>query len=163
MPIKPANRARGQRMEAMFKAWLDREGVPYFYFDQTPLTVPAKLRGLIKRPDFAVGLGAAGTLALDVKALSIVDDHFLISGYEHTRLGMFENYFNIPVWFAIFPPRQAPYCYFFRNVDLNVANTVANDDGLFLRFPVSMAIKVDHTKNYFQPTERPVDPPWGKR
>jgi hypothetical protein len=160
MPITAAKRARGLRAEQIFQQWLDREGVPYFYFDQTPFTVPLNLQGKIKRPDFAVGLGHVGTLAIDVKSYRIIKGHFWVSTDEHHRMLMFERVFNIPVWFAFFPPSYAPYCNFIRNADLHGCQTATNAKGTFLLVPVDSTRTVDHSRTYIQTATEPHEPPW---
>lgn len=146
MAIKPSDRARGFRIEALFQDWLDRDGVPYFYFDQTVFTVPMQLRGLIKRPDFGVGVVNVGMMAFDVKAKRLSDGHFIIDLDEHKRLAMFETCFNVTAWYAIFPPRRAPYCYLFRNRDLSAAVTFFLNGKPCLRFAEEKAIMIDHTR-----------------
>ena len=146
MAIKPSDRARGFRMEDLFQAWLDRDGVPYFFFDQTVFTVPDQLRGLIKRPDFGVGVPNVGMLAFDVKAKGMRDGDFIIDVDEYQRLAMFESCFNMTVWYAAFPPRRAPYCYLFRNRDLATGVTYYLNGKPCLRFAESKALKVDHSK-----------------
>ncbi|MEQ1695246.1 MAG: hypothetical protein ABL901_05325 [Hyphomicrobiaceae bacterium] len=151
MAIKPSDRARGYRMEELFQDWLNRMGAPYFYFDQTTFTVPANLRGLIKRPDFAIGMPSVGTLAFDVKAKTMRDGTFIIDLDEHKRLMMFENCFNMTVWFAVFPPRRAPYCWLFRNRDL-VGERVIRIKGCdCLCFGEENALMVDHSQDDLMP------------
>lgn len=145
MPITPADRARGARMETLFRRWLDRDGVPYVYFDQSPLTVPDQLRGQIKRPDFAVGVPNIGTLAFDVKAKGMRDGDFIIDVDEYRRFAMFETCFNMVVWYAVFPPRRAPFCYLFRNRDLTAGVTFYLGGKPCLRFDEAKALRVDHS------------------
>ena len=76
------------------------------------------MRGEIKRPDFLVGLPTIGTLAFDVKAKSIYDEHILIDAYEHRTFRNFETFFNISVWYVCFPPTEPTTCHLFLNRDL---------------------------------------------
>lgn len=69
--LPPELKAKGEQAEAAFRDWLNRSGVAYMYVEQSPLTVPERLRGRIKRPDYLVGIPHAGILAFDVKAKSI--------------------------------------------------------------------------------------------
>jgi hypothetical protein len=148
--IRPADRARGQRMEQLFQAWLDRDGLPYFYFNQTPLTVPAAFKGRLKRPDFAVGLPGVGTIAFDVKAKRLSQDHFIIDVDEQARLAAFEEAFDMVVWYAIFPPREAPYCFLFRNRDILPVTTYAAGKPVLL-MPCSRALYVDYSREELMP------------
>jgi len=151
MTITPANRARGQRMEHLFQHWLDRDGLPYFYLDQSMLTVPANMRGLIKRPDFAVGIPNIGLLAFDVKAKALLKDHFVVDVDEHRRLATFETCFHMVAWFVIFPPRHAPYAYLFRNRDLAGTTPVTLNGKSCLRYAIDDAIAVNHRDSELMP------------
>lgn len=145
--INPADRARGQRMEALFQTILDRDGLAYFYLNQTPLTVPAGYRGRLKRPDFAVGIPAVGTIAFDVKAKRPVQEHFLIDTEEHARLAAFEEAFNMTVWYAVFPPKMAPICYLFRNRDVLPLTTWAAGKPV-LQMPLARCLVIDHRRDH---------------
>lgn len=111
-------RAQGQAAEDRFRAWLDRCALPHIYVEQSPLTIPAALRGEIKRPDFLVGIPSIGSIAVDVKAKRVYDDTLIIDAYEHRTLLNFETFFNVSVWFACFPPDEAHACYLFLNRSL---------------------------------------------
>lgn len=115
---RQARKEQGDAAEGRFRAWLDRCVLPHMYVEQSPLTVPKGLRGEIKRPDFLVGLPTIGTLAFDVKAKSIYDDHILIDADEHRTFRNFETFFNISVWYVCFPPAEPRVCHLFLNRDL---------------------------------------------
>jgi hypothetical protein len=115
---KIQRRAQGQIAEDRFRAWLDRCTLPHIYVEQSPITMPAPLRGEIKRPDFLVGIPTIGTIAVDVKAKRIYDDAILMDVYEHRTLLNFETFFNISVWFACFPPDEPHTCHLFLNSGL---------------------------------------------
>jgi hypothetical protein len=115
---RQARKEQGDAAEARFRAWLDRCVLPHMYVEQSPLTVPKGLRGEIKRPDFLVGLPTIGTLAFDVKAKSIYDEHILIDAYEHRTFRNFETFFNISVWYVCFPPAEPHVCHLFLNRDI---------------------------------------------
>jgi hypothetical protein len=151
MPIKPADRARGQRIETLFKFWLDRDGLPYVYVDQSMFTVPANMRGLIKRPDFAVGIPNIGLIAFDVKAKALHKGQVLIDLDEHRKLLVFETCFHMVVWYAVFPPRHAPYAYLFRNRDLAGREPISLKGKPCLRFAVDDAVAVNHRDSELLP------------
>ncbi len=111
-------KAQGAAAETRFRAWLDRCVLPHIYVEQSPLTVPKALKGEIKRPDFLVGIPSIGTLAFDVKAKSIYDNHILIDASEHATLLNFENFFSITVWYICFPPTEPHACHLFMNRSL---------------------------------------------
>lgn len=115
----PAERRRqGDAAEERFKAWLDRCVLPFMYVEQSPLTVPAALKGEIKRPDFLVGIPSIGTIAVDVKAKSVYDDAIIIDECEHRTFQNFETFFNLTVWYACFPPAEPHVCHLFLNRNL---------------------------------------------
>ena len=120
MPSLPPDqrKAQGAAAETRFRAWLDRCVLPHIYVEQSPLTVPKALKGEIKRPDFLVGIPTIGTLAFDVKAKSIYDNHILIDAYEHRTLLNFETFFSITVWYICFPPADPHGCHLFTNRSL---------------------------------------------
>lgn len=93
-------KAKGEEAEASFRAWLNQSGVAFLYVEQSPLNVPDRLRGRIKRPDYLVGIPHAGMMAFDVKAKSAYDDHLLFEVGEVDKLACFEAFFHMTVNFA---------------------------------------------------------------
>ena len=85
------------------RSHLGKEAIDFLIYGRD-LTVPKALKGQIKRPDFLVGIPSIGTLAFDVKAKTVYDNHILIDAYEHRTLLNFETYFSIAVWYICFPP-----------------------------------------------------------
>ena len=57
------------------------------YVEQSRLTVPAPLRGKIKRPDYRVGILGVGLVAFDGKAKIVYDGEILfdVDGVERLR------------------------------------------------------------------------------
>jgi len=151
MPIKTADRERGQRIERLFQAWLNRNGLPYFYLDQSMFTVPENMRGIIKRPDFAVGIPGIGALAFDVKSKTLHRGDVLVDLDEHKRLATFEMCFHMTVWFVVFPPRHAPYAYLFRNRDLIGQNPIDLKGKPCLRYAIDDAVAVNHRDSELLP------------
>lgn len=90
-------KAKGDEAEASFRAWLNQSGVAFLYVEQSPLNVPDRLRGRIKRPDYLVGIPHAGMMAFDVKAKSTYDDHLLFEVGEVDKLACFEAFFHMTV------------------------------------------------------------------
>lgn len=115
IPTIQQRKSQGDAAEAIFCRWLDRCVLPYMYVEQSPLTVPAQLRGEIKRPDYLVGIPTIGTIAVDVKAKTIYDNHIIIDAYEQRTFANFETYFNMTVWYACFPPDEPNTCHLFMN------------------------------------------------
>ena len=92
----PADRAKGAAAEQAFAAWLDDSVLPHLYVEQSPLTVPAPLRGAIKRPDLGAVTKAAaeGFFCLrvssevacdmrDTKAAAAIGELLKREGFEH--------------------------------------------------------------------------------
>ena len=98
--LPAALKAKGEEAEAAFRAWLNQSGVAFLYVEQSPLNVPDRLRGRIKRPDYLVGIPHAGMLAFDVKAKSAYDDQLLFEAGEVDKLACFEAFFHMTVNFA---------------------------------------------------------------
>ncbi|ANV25626.1 hypothetical protein [Agrobacterium pusense] len=93
-------KAKGDEAEAAFRAWLNRSGVAFLYVEQSPLNVPDKMRGKIKRPDYLVGIPYAGSMAFDVKAKTAYDDQLLFEVNEVDKLARYSAHFHVSVYFA---------------------------------------------------------------
>lgn len=98
--LSPELKAKGEKAEADFRAWLNRSGVAFLYVEQSPLNVPDKLRGKIKRPDYLVGIPFAGSMAFDVKAKAAYDDRLLFDVGEVDKLARYSAHFHVSVYFA---------------------------------------------------------------
>ena len=98
--LPAALKAKGDEAEAAFRTWLNRSGVAFLYVEQSPLNVPDKMRGKIKRPDYLVGIPYAGSMAFDVKAKSAYDDHLLFEVSEVDKLARYSAHFHTSVYFA---------------------------------------------------------------
>ena len=93
-------KTKGEQAEAAFRAWLNRSGVAFLYIEQSPLNVPDKLRGKIKRPDYLVGIPYAGCMAFDVKAKSAYDEKLIFEIGEVDKLTRYGAHFHISVYFV---------------------------------------------------------------
>lgn len=93
-------KAKGELAEAAFRAWLNQSGVAFLYIEQSPLNVPDRLRGRIKRPDYLVGIPYAGMMAFDVKAKSAYDERLIFEVGEVEKLARFEAFFHLSVYFG---------------------------------------------------------------
>ncbi len=144
---RQARKEQGHAAEERFRVWLDRCVLPHMYVEQSPLTVPKGLRGEIKRPDFLVGLPTIGTLAFDVKAKSIYDDHILIDAYEHRTFRNFETFFNISVWYACFPPAEPHVCHLFLNRDID-ATPISRHGRPVLAMPLKSTVTTDPRRDF---------------
>lgn len=141
-------RAQGQAAENRFRAWLDRCTLPHIYVEQSPLTLPAALKGEIKRPDFLVGIPSIGTVAVDVKAKRVYADTLFIDAYEHRTLLNFETFFNIAVWFACFPPDEAHTCHLLLNRNLAGLPVGRRQGREALTVPLTLAHVADERRDF---------------
>ena len=143
-----ARKAQGDAAEAIFRSWLDRCVLPHMYVEQSPLTVPAGLRGEIKRPDFLVGIPTIGTLAFDVKAKTVYGGAILIDAYEHRTFMNFETFFNISVWFVCFPPDDPNVCHLFLNREIRRHNVIERRGEGTFAMPLKDSITADPRRDF---------------
>jgi hypothetical protein len=150
MANSPSNelKQRGAVAEKQFRDWLDRCALPHMYVEQSPLTVPKGLKGEIKRPDFLVGIPSVGTIAFDVKAKSVYDNHIIINEYEHRTFQNFENFFNITVWYACFPPDEPPYCHLVMNRTLADLSVVKKRGEACIQIPLKHMVLADPRRDF---------------
>lgn len=141
-------RRQGEAAEMRFRAWLDRCALPHIYVEQSPLTIPAALKGEIKRPDFLVGIPAIGTIALDVKAKSVYGDTLIFDHYEHRTLLNFELYFSMSVWLACFPPDEPHTCHLFLNRNLACLPTATVKGKKAIAVPLKAGRPADERRNF---------------
>jgi hypothetical protein len=148
LPETPLERIeQGEGGERALQDWLDRSHLAYLFLDQKPLTIPTHHRASIKRPDFLVAVDGMGTVAVDAKAF--IDGCFVLDAAERRRLDGFETAFNIPVWYACFPPAEPRLCYLFRNRALMGAGVSHYPARQIIRAPLAMGLAVEHTNMNF--------------
>ena len=92
----PADRAKGEAAEHAFAHWLDASVLPHLYVEQSPLTVPAPLRGQIKRPDYLVGIPGVGLVAFDVKAKTVYEREGLIFDLDEVLKPVSYTHLTLP-------------------------------------------------------------------
>lgn len=148
--ISPRYRKQGEAAEAAFAAWLNRSALPYIYVEQSPLTVPDKLKGSIKRPDYIVGLPMIGNVSCDVKAKSFYDDKLIFDEYEFRNLANFQRFFNSSVWLVCYPPDDLTTCYLFMNewLMLEPLQEVRGQNCVYM--PATDMLKIDTEKLTFR-------------
>lgn len=148
MLSRSERKAQGAAAETRFRAWLDRCCLPHIYVEQSPLTLPAALKGEIKRPDFLVGIPAIGTIAVDVKAKSIYNNTVIIDAYEHRTLLNFETYFSMSVWFACFPPSEPNACHLVLNRSLTSLGATERCGQMSIAVPLSVMHLADDRRDF---------------
>lgn len=147
--IHPADQAKGDEAELRFKAWLDDSRVPSIYLDQTPLSVPAHLRGQLKRPDYLVGLPGVGSVAFDVKAKSLYNGHFIFEFDEICRMRNFARMFHYTVYFACLDPDGSAESYWIRLDQFDNLMPVRRGSSLTLAIPAD-AVQLVSMRKPFQ-------------
>lgn len=140
--LSPELKAKGEQAETEFREWLNRSGVAYMYVEQSPLNVPERLRGRIKRPDYLVGIPHAGILAFDVKAKSIYDGHFIFDLEEVEKLARFARLFNLTVYFACLDLERPDHHWWVPLADLQARAPERRGKRAVVIFPQTAAYEV---------------------
>ncbi|MCC3243811.1 hypothetical protein LG047_00475 [Methylocystis sp. WRRC1] len=78
------------------------------------MTVPAPLRGEIKRPDYLVGIPGIGLVAFDVKAKTVYPEGLIFDVDEVRKLRALARLFHLTVYFACLDPEGGPHGYWVR-------------------------------------------------
>lgn len=153
----PADRAKGAAAERAFAAWLDDSVLPHLYVEQSPLTMPAPLRGAIKRPDYLVGIPGVGLVAFDVKAKTIYDREGLIFDVaEVQKLRNFARSFHLTLYFACLDPSGGPQGYWVRLDQLDSVPAVRRNGVLTLALPCDQAQAVSLDEPFYSAFVRAV-------
>jgi len=150
LSIDPSLKRKGAAAERRFQDWLDRSGLPYLYVEQTPVTVPEKLRGHIKRPDYIIGVPSVGNISCDVKAKTIYKDALIFDEYEYLNLANFERFFMSSVWLACYSNDEPECCYLFQNDWLLREPTSEIRGQTCVAMPLQDMLKVNTTQTSFQ-------------
>lgn len=152
-----ADRAKGAAAEQAFAAWLDASVLPHLYVEQSPLTVPAPLRGAIKRPDYLVGIPGVGLVAFDVKAKTIYErDGLIFDVAEVQKLRAFARLFHLTVYFACLDPEGGPAGYWVRLDQLDEVPAVRRNGVLTLALPCPRALPVSLDEGFYDAFVRAV-------
>ncbi|UZX45479.1 hypothetical protein A6U84_25760 (plasmid) [Agrobacterium sp. 13-2099-1-2] len=127
---------------------LNQSGVSLLYVEQSPLNVPDRPRGKIKRPDYLVGIPHAGMLAFDVKAKSAYDDHLLFEVGEVDRLACFEAFFHMTVSFACLDLDEPRHFYWVPLRALIRRQVERRGKARVLSFPINDALQVSMDEGF---------------
>lgn len=146
--IHPADQAKGAAAEIRFRTWLDTDVLPHLYIDQTPMSVPAPMRGQIKRPDYIVGVPGVGSVAFDVKAKTIYSDTLIFDLDEVRRLRTFARLFHLTVYFACLDPAGGSDSYWVRLDQLDFLPAERRGDVLTIAMPLREALPVSMRQSF---------------
>ena len=145
LPVQILDRiAQGEGGERQLQDWLDRSNLHYLYVHQAMATMPLAGRGQIKRPDFITAIPGHPPVAIDAKAKSFFGGQFLLNEYERRALSAFEALFQMPVWYACFPPEEPLTCILFRNSALHGQGVSYRPASATLQIPLSLGLTVQH-------------------
>ena len=146
--LPAALKAKGEEAEASFRAWLNQSGVAFLYVEQSPLNVPDRLRGKIKRPDYLVGIPHAGMMAFDVKAKSTYDERLLFEVGEVDKLACFEAFFHMTVNFACLDLDEPGHFYWVPLRALIGRPIEPRGRARVMAIPIADALKVDMAEGF---------------
>jgi len=103
--ITEDGRQKGDEAEEMFKLWLDKHGIPYFYIKQDVESFSPALDKLFlgKRPDFMILLPSFGFIFVDVKNRSLHQKYrtYPLDSHETKKYSSLQRRFNMQIWYAI--------------------------------------------------------------
>jgi len=103
--ITEENRKRGNEAEFMFKQWLDKHNIPYFYIKQDSDSFSPALNKSFsgKRPDFMVLVPNFGFIFVDVKSrrLHPTYKNYPLDSYETKKYSSIQRRFNLHIWYAL--------------------------------------------------------------
>ncbi len=145
-----ALKAKGEEAEAAFRAWLNQSGVAFLYVEQSPLNVPDRLRGRIKRPDYLVGIPHAGMLAFDVKAKVAYDDQLLFEVGEVDKLACFAAFFHLSVNFACLDLDRPDRFYWVPLTGLVGRPVERRRKARVMAYPVTEALEVELSEDFLR-------------
>jgi Holliday junction resolvase len=147
--IDPAAAAKGVAAERAFQAWLDSSVLPHMYVEQSRLTVPAPLRGQIKRPDYLVGIPGVGLVAFDVKAKTVYQGKILFDVAEVQKLRTFARLFHLTVYFACLDAEGSQDGFWVRLDQLDKVAVTRRRFGPVLALPISHALPVSLAEPFY--------------
>jgi hypothetical protein len=103
--ITPDSRQKGDEAELMFRDWLDKHNIPYFYIKQDVDSLsPALLEVFCgKRPDFMILLPNFGFIFVDVKNRSLHQKYktYPLDTFETKKYSSLQRRFNMQIWYVI--------------------------------------------------------------
>ncbi len=147
--IDPADAAKGAAAERAFATWLDNSVLPHMYVEQSRLTVPAPLRGQIKRPDYLVGIPGVGLVAFDVKAKTVYQGKILFDVAEVEKLRTFSRLFHLTVYFACLDPEGSQEGFWVRLDQLDTLSVTRRRFGPVLALPIAQALPVSLDEPFY--------------
>lgn len=148
--VDPKLVRRGAKAERLFAQWLDASVLPHLYVEQSPMTVPAPLRGEIKRPDYLVGIPGVGMVAFDVKSKTVYErDGLIFDLAEVQKLRTFSRLFHVTVYFACLDPEGSQDGFWVALGQLDTAPAIRRNGALTLACPLDRAQPVCLDEDFY--------------
>jgi len=154
--IRASDAAKGHAAEHTFRRWLDASVLPHLYVEQSPLTVPAPLRGQIKRPDYLVGIPGVGLVAFDVKAKTLYPEGLIFDLEEVRKMRVFARLFHLTVYFACLDPAGGSEGCWVRLDQLDSVPAVRRNGTMTLCVPLHDTIPVSLQEDFYRAFVRAV-------
>lgn len=96
---------KGDEAELMFKEWLEKHNIPYFYIKQDSDSLSSALLDVFsgKRPDFMILIPNFGFIFVDVKNRSLHRKYktYPLDSYETKKYSSLQRRFNMQIWYAL--------------------------------------------------------------
>ena len=96
---------KGNLGESKFIEWLDKNDIPYMFFNQQQKTYSKTFWHKLKRPDFMILIPNFGFILVDVKCKKIYSNNrgnYITLGEEEVDEYIeLHKEFGVPIWFAI--------------------------------------------------------------
>ena len=124
--------------------------MPHLYVEQSPLTVPAPLRGQIKRPDYLVAIPHVGMIAFDVKCKSVYQRRFLFDVDEVQKCQVFSRLFRMTLLFACLDPEGSDQSDWVRLDQLDITAAHARNGKLVLSFHLGDALPASMSQSFLK-------------
>ncbi len=89
--------------EIKFKQWLEKNNIPYMYFDQNFDTYSSVFRGFARRPDFMLLLPNFGFILVDVEDRKPhkIYNRYCLNIAETIKYSNLQRFFNLQVWYVV--------------------------------------------------------------
>jgi hypothetical protein len=130
-------KSKGKQGELKFKEWLEKQNIPYMYFDQKIGTYSREFLNKLKRPDFMLLIPNFGFILVDVKCHKIYQNndmskYITLGEKEVDEYIELHKEFGVPIWFAVSNEKGNFESWYWIS-----ANEIGNDE-------------MDTNKNYFK-------------
>jgi hypothetical protein len=103
--VNEKNMEKGNETEMKFKAWLDKNNIPYLYLQQDTKTLSPAFKKYFsgKRPDFLILIPNLGFIFVDTKYKKLNSDYktYPLDAEETKKYSSIQRKFNLSIWYAL--------------------------------------------------------------